>query len=123
MTTNWPQVDEILQAGLASGVYTAAVVLAGRAGEVAYERAVGRLSTEPASPATTLKTVFDLASITKTLATTLALLLLVQQGRLSLNATLGELLPASWLPADKRLSAPRLPADPPVRPAGLAAVL
>jgi serine-type D-Ala-D-Ala carboxypeptidase len=103
MTANWHQVDEILQAGLVSGVYTAAVVLAGRAGEVAYERAVGRLNTEPTSPETTLETVFDLASVTKTLATTLALLLLVQQGRLSLNATLGELLPGSWLPEDKRL--------------------
>jgi serine-type D-Ala-D-Ala carboxypeptidase len=103
MTANWHQVDEILQTGLTTGVYTAAVLVAGREGEVAYERAVGRLSITPDSPETTLKAVFDLASITKTLATTLALLLLVQQGRLALNATLGELLPASWLPADKRL--------------------
>ena len=66
-----------------------------------YEQAVGRLSRDPDSPATTLETVFDLASITKTLATTLALLLLVQQGRLSLKADLGELLP-SWLPDDKK---------------------
>ncbi len=102
MTTGWGAVDEILQAGLASGVCTAAVVLAGREGEVTYERAVGHLSTEPESPETTLEAVFDLASVTKTLATTLALMLLVQQGRLSLDATLGEVLPASWLPADKR---------------------
>jgi serine-type D-Ala-D-Ala carboxypeptidase len=103
MKIGWGAVDEILQAGLTSGVYTAAVVLAGRAGEVACEKTVGRLSVEPDSPATTPAAVFDLASITKSLATTLALLFLVQQGRLSLEATLGELLPASWLPADKRL--------------------
>ena len=30
--TNWHQVDEILEAGLSSGVYTAAVLLAGRDG-------------------------------------------------------------------------------------------
>jgi serine-type D-Ala-D-Ala carboxypeptidase len=99
MMTDWRTVDEILEAGLSSGVYTAAVLLAGRDSEVLFEKAVGRLSAAPASPATTLKTVFDLASITKTLATTLALLVLVQTGRLSLSATLGELLP--WLPADK----------------------
>lgn len=101
MKTSWLQVDEILQSGLPSGVYTAAVLLAGRAEELAYEKAVGRLTIEPNSPATTLETVFDLASLTKTLATTLALLLLVQRGRVSLTATLGELLPFPWLPADK----------------------
>ena len=42
-------------------------------------RAVGRLSRAADSPDTTLETVFDLASITKTMATTLALVLLVQQ--------------------------------------------
>jgi CubicO group peptidase (beta-lactamase class C family) len=103
MTANWHRVDEILQTGLTTGVYTAAVLVAGRDGEVAYTKAVGRLSLSPDSPETTLEAVFDLASLTKTLATTLALLFLVQQGRLSLAATLGELLPASWLPEDKRL--------------------
>lgn len=101
MTTSWLQVDDILQSGLSSGVYTAAVLLAGRDGEVAYEKAVGRLTVEPDSPATTPEAVFDLASITKTLATTLALLTLTQQGRISLDANLGELLSVPWLPADK----------------------
>ena len=99
--TGWHQVDHILQTGLASGVYTAAVCLAGRAGEVSYARAVGRLSRAADSPAVSLETVFDLASLTKTLATTLALVLLVQQGRLSLQTDLGDLLP-SWLPDDKK---------------------
>ena len=98
--TGWHQVDDILKTGLTTGVYTAAVCLAGREGELMYHRAVGRLSRAADSPPTTLETVFDLASITKTLATTLALILLVQQGRLSLLADLGELL--SWLPDDKK---------------------
>jgi CubicO group peptidase (beta-lactamase class C family) len=97
--TTWRRVAEILEAGLSSGVYTAAVLLAGRDGEVIYKQAFGRLSSDPGSPAATPETVFDLASITKTLATTLAILLLVQTRRLSLSAALGDLLP--WLPADK----------------------
>jgi serine-type D-Ala-D-Ala carboxypeptidase len=100
--TIWDQVEEVLQTGLNSGVYTAGVCLAGREGEMTYQRAVGRLSGKADSPETTLETVFDLASITKTMATTLALVLLVQQGRLPLQADLGGLLPASWLPEDKR---------------------
>ncbi len=101
--TDWQQVQQIMEAGLAEGVYTAAVVLAGQAGGVEYESAVGRLSLAPDSPATTLRTMFDLASITKALATTLALLVLVQEGRLHLTATLGDILPSNWLPPDKRL--------------------
>ncbi len=99
--TGWHQVDDILKTGLTTGVYTAAVCLVGREGEVSYARAVGRLSRAADSPATTLETVFDLASVTKTLATTLALILLVQQRCLSLQVDLGELLP-SWLPDDKK---------------------
>ena len=103
MATTWRGIDEILADGLAEGVYTAAVVLAGRGVEPEYIAAVGRLSSAPDSPAATLQTYFDLASLTKALATTLALLLLVQEGRLSLAAMLGEVLPQDWLPADKRL--------------------
>jgi len=102
MTSKWLQVAEILEEGVASGVYTAAEVLAGRGGNLAYERAVGRLHTGPDAPAATPEAVFDLASLTKPLATTLALLLLVQHGRLSLQTRLGELLPVEWLPPDKQ---------------------
>ncbi len=99
----WQQVTKVLQSGLADGTYTAAVVLAGRQGSLEYEAAVGRVSTEPDSAAVGMGTYFDLASMTKPLATTLALLLLVQAGRLQLEAELGEILPGGWLPADKRI--------------------
>lgn len=100
---SWDEVDGVLEAGVAHGVCTAAVLLAGCRGELVHQRALGRQRCHPGSPAVTLNTLFDLASLTKTLATTLALLVLVQQGRLSLETTLGELLPGTWLPKDKRL--------------------
>jgi serine-type D-Ala-D-Ala carboxypeptidase len=43
-----------------------------------------------------------LASLTKPLATTLALMALTDEGKLSPKATLGQLLPVAWLPPDKR---------------------
>ncbi len=46
--------------------------------------------------------VFDLASLTKPLATALALMVLTDAGRLAPDATLGEFLPVAWLPPDKR---------------------
>ena len=50
----------------------------------------------------TLDTVFDLASLTKPLATTLALMVLAGRRQLDLATPLGEVLPAAWLPPDKR---------------------
>ena len=51
------------------GVYTAAVALVGLKGELKWQAAAGRLSLDPEAPATTLSTIFDLASLTKPLAT------------------------------------------------------
>jgi len=99
---SWRQVEELLQEGVAAGVYTAAAAVVGRNGEIVWQGAAGTLSREAASPPAGLDTVFDLASLTKPLATALALLMLVQEGRLPLHRTLGEVLPGEWLPPDKR---------------------
>lgn len=93
--------QQILEEGLAQGVFTAAVALVGRKGEPLWQGACGRVSRDPDSSVATLDTVFDLASLTKPLATTLALMLLTARGRLTLETTLGEVLPAPWLPPDK----------------------
>jgi len=93
--------QQILEEGLAQGVFTAAVALVGCQGELLWQSACGRVSQDPYSPPATLDTVFDLASLTKPLATSLALMLLMARGRLTLETSLGEVLPASWLPPDK----------------------
>ncbi|MBM4284183.1 MAG: beta-lactamase family protein [Deltaproteobacteria bacterium] len=93
--------SHLLEEGYESGVYTAAAALVGREGELLWQGTVGRLSREAEAPPVTPDTVFDLASLTKPLATALAVLRLVEQGPLGLKTTLGEVLPAAWLPADK----------------------
>jgi serine-type D-Ala-D-Ala carboxypeptidase len=102
MTDRWLPLSQLLEDGRQQGVYTAAVALVGRRGELKWETAVGRVSREATSPAATLDTVFDLASLTKPLATALAALLLASRGQVRLNATLGEILSDAWLPPDKR---------------------
>ena len=87
---------------MAKGVYTAAVGLVGLKGELLWEGAAGRVSLSPEAPAVTENTVFDLASLTKPLATTLALMVLAARGRIKVDNPLGEVLPHSWLPQDKR---------------------
>jgi CubicO group peptidase (beta-lactamase class C family) len=66
-------------------------VLAG--GEVVLEGALGRFTYEADAPAVTAGSVFDLASLTKVVATTATAMLLQQSGRLDLDAPVGKLLP------------------------------
>jgi CubicO group peptidase (beta-lactamase class C family) len=102
MPDRWAPLQQLLDAGVSQGVFTAAVALVGFKGELRWEGAAGFLSREPGAAAVTLDTVFDLASLTKPLATTLALMVLANRGQLNFAASLGEVLPAPWLPPDKR---------------------
>ncbi len=102
MSDRWAPLQVFLETGVSQGVYTAAVALVGLKGELLWEGAAGRVSRDPSAAAVTADTVFDLASLTKPLATTLALMVLAAQSRLSLAATLGEVLPTPWLPRDKQ---------------------
>jgi CubicO group peptidase (beta-lactamase class C family) len=60
------------------------VVLIGNRQRVLFERPYGRASTEPDSRPMALDTIFDLASLTKVIATTPAILKLAEERRLSL---------------------------------------
>lgn len=79
-------------------VYSGATLLVVRAGRVVFEEAVGftaypglGITPVPVGP----DTVFDLASLTKPLATAAIAMVLVARGRLDLDARLGECLPAT----------------------------
>ena len=101
MPDRWAPLQKLLEAGVSQGVYTAAVALVGLKGELRWEGAAGALSRDPGAAAVTLDTVFDLASLTKPLATALALMVLAGQRQIDLATPLGEVLPAQWLPPDK----------------------
>jgi uncharacterized protein YbbC (DUF1343 family)/CubicO group peptidase (beta-lactamase class C family) len=69
------------------------VVLIGHDGHVVYRKAYGMRSLEPTREAMTADTVFDLASLTKCIATATSVMKLVEQGRVRLNAPVAEYLP------------------------------
>ena len=71
-----------------------AVVLVGRRGSIAYARAAGRRVVGPAPEAMTRDTVFDMASLTKPVATATSVMILIEEGRLRLTDRLGRTLPA-----------------------------
>ena len=66
-------------------------VLAGNT--VALQDGLGRFTYEQDAPAVTGETVYDIASVTKVVATTATAMLLYQRGLLDLEAPLGDLLP------------------------------
>jgi len=86
-------VDRLMRQALAHGVFPGAVLLAARGGQRLMHAAYGTANLYTQRPMTTA-TLFDLASLTKPLATTLAVMLLCQQGRLGLDQRLPSVLPA-----------------------------
>jgi CubicO group peptidase (beta-lactamase class C family) len=85
-------VDRLMRAAVAQGVFPGAVQLVGRAGRLLFHEAYGLANLLTRAPMER-ETVFDLASLTKPLATTLAVMDLIARGRLRLEDRLGALLP------------------------------
>ena len=85
-------VDAAVQAALSSGEVPGAVVLVGQGERVLYRKAFGSRSLVPRQELMTEDTIFDVASLTKPVATTPAVLLLAEQGKLSLDDPLGKYL-------------------------------
>ncbi|MDE0829123.1 MAG: serine hydrolase, partial [Vicinamibacterales bacterium] len=74
-------VEDAIQAGRIPG----AVVLVGHQGEIVYERAFGARAVDDVVEPMTVDTVFDLASLTKAVATTTSVMVLLEEGRLRLR--------------------------------------
>jgi serine-type D-Ala-D-Ala carboxypeptidase len=83
----------VLAAGQAAHAFPAAVIEVGRASGPLLRHAVGPLHYGPDAPRATPDTVFDLASLTKVIATTSFVMRPVAAGRLSLTASVHERLP------------------------------
>jgi CubicO group peptidase (beta-lactamase class C family) len=78
------RLDEAVQEALSRNDCPGAVVLVAQNGRIAWRKAYGQRSRQPSETAMTLDTVFDLASLTKPIATATSILLLVEQGKLRL---------------------------------------
>ena len=82
---NVQPIDDIVKREIQLGNIPGAVILIGQQGKVVYRRAFGHRAVEPARIRMTEDTIFDLASLTKVVATTTAAMQLVEQGKLGLN--------------------------------------
>jgi uncharacterized protein YbbC (DUF1343 family)/CubicO group peptidase (beta-lactamase class C family) len=81
----WSRIDALIRDAIAAKQTPGAVVVVGQGDRALYEKAFGFRAIVPAEEAMTLDTVFDLASLTKVVATTTAVMTLIEDGRLRLN--------------------------------------
>ena len=78
------RIDALLADAMSRNLIAGGVVLVGSRDKVLFQQAYGRVSGVPEARATTLDTIYDIASLTKVVATTPAVLKLAEEGRLSL---------------------------------------
>lgn len=100
-------IKEMLEKGVSEGVFPGGVLLAAHKGEVILFEDAGHRSLEPEKSVMSRDTIFDLASLTKPLATTMAIMKLVDNGDILLDQPIVDMLHED-LPKDKRDLTPRL---------------
>jgi len=86
-------VDAVIQQAISDGTIPGAVLIVGHDGQVIYRKAYGARALEPRREVITLDTVFDLASLTKVIVTTPAVMQLVEKGKVRLNDPVAKYLP------------------------------
>jgi uncharacterized protein YbbC (DUF1343 family) len=88
-----PAIDQAIDEAIAQGHLPGAVVVIGHEGKIVYQKAYGRRAIVPATETMTADTIFDLASLTKVVATTTALMQLFEQGKFRLNDKVTDYIP------------------------------
>jgi uncharacterized protein YbbC (DUF1343 family) len=87
------RIDGLVAEAIARGELPGAVVLAGRRDRIVFRRAYGSRAVLPSREPMTVDTVFDVASLTKPVATATSVLILVERGRIALGDPVVKYIP------------------------------
>jgi len=89
------KIDHVVERGISAGGYPGASVVVGRRGASVWQKGFGKLSWEKGSSAVTAeRTIYDLASLTKVVGTTTALMVLYDEGKIHLDDPVSQYIPA-----------------------------
>jgi len=88
-----PLLDQAVEQAIQEGRIPGAVLLIGHQGRVVYRKAYGKRALVPTAEAMTVDTIFDLASLTKVVATTPSLMKLFEEGKFRLNDRVTQYFP------------------------------
>ncbi|MEM7316205.1 MAG: serine hydrolase, partial [Planctomycetota bacterium] len=86
-------IEPLVQNAMEIGDFPGCVILASYRGDVIFREAFGYRQQEPTPEPMTVDTIFDMASITKPVATATSIMRLVEQGKLSLSDPIAKHLP------------------------------
>ena len=86
-------IPPLIEQAIADKKLPGAVVLIGRGDRIVYQKAIGNRAVTPAAEPMTLDTIFDLASLTKVVATTTSVMKLVEDGKIRLNDRVADHIP------------------------------
>src|SRR5213594_221424 len=87
------RMDSVIQQSIEKRELPGAVVLVGHRGKIVWQKAYGARAVEPQREAMTTDTIFDLASLTKVVATTTSIMILIEQGKVRLNDSVVKFIP------------------------------
>jgi len=88
------KIDHVVQRGITAGGFPGAAVVVGRRGAAVWERGFGRLGWKSSSPSVEVdRTIYDLASLTKVVGTTTAVMILYDQGKIHLDDPVSAYVP------------------------------
>lgn len=86
--------DPLVLGGIRRGAYPGAALVVGRRDTILFAKGYGRLTwSASAAAASADSTIYDLASLTKVIATTTALMILVDRGAVALDAPVARYVP------------------------------
>jgi CubicO group peptidase (beta-lactamase class C family) len=88
-------IDRVVQRGITAGGYPGASVVVGRKGAAVWQKGFGKLSWSPSSSVVDAEnTIYDVASLSKVVGTTTAVMLLYDEKKVDLDAPVLRYLPA-----------------------------
>ena len=85
--------DSVMAVALSEGAAPGATLAVGRHGRLVHLKAYGRLSRDSSSAPVNIHTMFDMASLTKVVATTTAAMILEEEGLLDIEQPVAKYLP------------------------------
>lgn len=87
------RLDEVIETDIAARKLPGAVVVVGQGDSVVYQKTYGHRALQPSPEVMTADTIFDMASLTKVVATTTAVMMLVEDGRIRLTDPVAQFIP------------------------------
>ena len=90
---DFTQVDEIIQSAIKDSAFPGSVVLVSKDRKIIYEKSFGHLTYDDTSAAVNINTIYDIASLTKVIATTTAVMICYDKNLFSLNDPVAKYIP------------------------------